>query len=165
MIQWQFMRIDLLQMLFGDQLEVLLTDRTAVFDLLANGGWQQKCGALTLLRDHWELPPEILIPLYQSLAERDADDRVRCKAIYAIGQYRAYTQDEQLSRFIAGIALNLNNTDAVRACALRALRLLNRDSPSVLALQDATQQLIYELHRMKRDDITSDDLDWARTFL
>lgn len=42
------MRIDFLQMLFGEQLDVLLNDRAAVFDLLANGGWQQKCGALTL---------------------------------------------------------------------------------------------------------------------
>lgn len=154
-----------MRLLFGEQLEMLLTDRTAVFDLLAHGGWQQKCGALTLLRDHWELPPEILIPLYQSVAQRDPDERVRCKAIYSIGQYRAYSRDEELSSFIAGIALNPNNTDATRLCALCALRRLNRDAPSALTLQDSTEQLTSELQRLKSDEITIDDLDWAKTFL
>ncbi len=157
--------IQILKNTMGQNLEVLLNDRSEAFALLKSDSQSNRSAALVLLKNFWQLPSEIMLPILTSAALFDSDDSVRRLAIQFIKLGFKHTYDEETSRLLASIAVSVNASNSVRESALEALKVVNSDDRQ-LTLEEIKLEVNKYRDRINGQfAITAEELRWAESFL
>jgi hypothetical protein len=150
-----------LEELFGSDLAKLLTDRALVFEKLRSPIVKERCFALLLLRHHWHLPTDIMEPICRSLIMNDPDPQMRGAAASVLGQVFCFSFDEEVSSFLASIAIDELNPIALRRAASFAIRNINQQRIP----DDDVDNFISRLREEDLDKCLPIDINWVKTFI